>query len=288
MGDKDKMAKKTEAVEVPVKAAEEIKVAEPLKAAVDSEEKIIEEIKEVKEEAGEEIKPVMAVNVSEWTPKTALGRKVKNGEITDIDQILKGGEKINEKEIIDVLLPGVEMDLLLIGQAKGKFGGGKRRAFRQTQKKTSEGNKPKFSTYVVVGDKNGHIGIGYGKAKETVPAREKAIRNAKLNVISIKKGCGSWECNCGTQHSIPFAVSGKCGSVKIKIMPAPKGTGLKIQSECSKMLKLAGISDVWSTATGQTTSRTNLIVACFEALKSISTTKVKKEDYKKLGIKEEE
>lgn len=71
-------------------------------------------------------------------------------------------------------------------------------------------------------------------------------------------------------------------------MPAPKGTGLKIQSECSKMLKLAGLSDVWSSASGQTTSRTNLVVACFEALKKLSTTKVRKEDYKKLGIKDEE
>ena len=81
-------------------------------------------------------------------------------------------------EIVDILLPNLETDLLLIGQSKGKFGGGQRRVFRQTQKKTREGNKPKFSTIAIAGNKDGYVGIGYGKSKETVPAREKAFRSA--------------------------------------------------------------------------------------------------------------
>jgi hypothetical protein len=80
-----------------------------------------------------------------------------------------------------------ETDLISIGQSKGKFGGGQRRVFKQTQKKTPEGNKPKFATYAVIGNRNGLIGVGYGKAKETVPAREKSFRSARMNIIKIKK-----------------------------------------------------------------------------------------------------
>src|SRR3990167_6537283 len=118
-------------------------------------------------------------NPDTWKPKTALGRAVKNKEITDIDQILESGRKILEPGIVDMLLPALEAEFLLVGQAKGKFGGGQRRVFRNTQKKTMEGNKPKFSALVVVGDRNGHVGIGLGGAKETVPSREKALRQAK-------------------------------------------------------------------------------------------------------------
>jgi len=221
-----------------------------------------------------------------WNPKTSIGKKVKSGEITKIDEILDNGIKILEQEIIDVLLPGLKTELLLIGQSKGKFGGGQRRVFRQTQKKTREGNKPNFATYAVVGNGNGYVGIGYGKSRETVPAREKALRNAKLNIIKIRRGCGSWQCNCGDPHSIPFNVEGKCGSSIIKIMPAPKGKGLCIEKECQKILEIAGIKDVWSKTKGQTKVRTNLISACFEALKQLSSTRIQQRHYKDLGIVE--
>ncbi len=224
------------------------------------------------------------IDVSGWSPKTAIGKKVKSRDITDIDEILDNGYKIMEPEIAEALLPGLESDLLLIGQSKGKFGGGQRRIFKQTQKKTKEGNKPKFSTFAVVGNNNGYVGFGLGKAKETVPAREKAIRKAKLNVIKIRRGCGSWQCNCKTPHSIPFLVEGKCGSVRIRLMPAPKGTGLCIEKECAKILKLAGIKDIWSKSFGQTKSKINMLKACVDALKKLSTTKINSRHYSSLGI----
>ena len=219
-----------------------------------------------------------------WKPKTELGKKVKQGLIKDIDEILESGKKILEKEIVDALLPGLESDLLLIGQARGKFGGGKRRVFKQTQKKTKEGNKPHFATLAIVGNKNGYIGVGYGKAKETVPAREKAIRKAKLNTIKIRRGCGSWQCNCGQPHSVPFTVEGKCGSVKIKLMPAPKGKGLIVEKECQKILSFAGIKDVWSRTEGQTRKKLNLVGACMIALKKLQETKIRQSDISVLSI----
>lgn len=242
----------------------------------------------VKVEKGEEVEKVeltkAEINREAWKPKTKLGAMVKKGEIKEIDEILDRGLNILESEIVDVLLPDAETTLLLIGQAKGKFGGGQRRIFKQTQKKTREGNKPHFATIAVVGDRKGHVGVGYGKSKETVPAREKAIRNAKLNIIKIKCGCGSWSCGCGTQHTIPFKVSGKCGSVDITLMPAPKGKGLVIESECAKIIDLAGIKDILSKTRGSTKTKLNLIYACMDALKKLEETKVRDEDLKKLGL----
>ncbi|MBW2966128.1 30S ribosomal protein S5 [Candidatus Woesearchaeota archaeon] len=224
--------------------------------------------------------------MEKWHPKTKLGKDVKEGKITKIDEILDNGLKILEPEIVDMLISDISVDLLLVGQSKGKFGGGQRRVFRQTQKKTKEGNKPKFATFAVAGNENGYVGVGYGKSKETVPAREKAIRNAKLNVMKIKRGCGSWQCGCGLPHSIPFTIQGKCGSVKVKFMSAPKGTGLSAEHECAKILKLAGIKDVWSKSFGKTGTKLNLIKACIAAVKQLVEVKIKEDDIKKLGIVE--
>lgn len=241
---------------------------------------------EVEKVIVEEIKKKPSFDKEGWKPKTEIGKKIKSGEIKDINYILDNGLKILEAEVVEALIPDLETDLLLIGQSKGKFGGGQRRVFRQTQKKTMEGNKPKFATIALVGNKNGYLGIGYGKSKETVPAREKAIRNAKLNIIKVKRACGSWECGCKEPHTIPYKVKGKCGSAVIYLMPAPKGTGLKIEAECGKMMKMAGITDVRALKLGKTKSKINLIYACFDALKEIVRTKTKPNDVENLGIVE--
>ena len=229
-------------------------------------------VPEPEEEIVKKILPKRHADIESWMPKTEIGRRVKNREV-DIDAILDSGISILEPEIVDALLPNMNSELLLIGQAKGKFGGGQRRVFRQTQKKTREGNKPNFGTCIVVGNSNGIVGIGYGKSKETVPAREKAMRNAKLNIIKVRRGCGSWQCGCHEEHSIPFKVSGKCGSVKLELVPAPKGTGLVAEQECQKVLAMAGIKDVWSKAHGQARTKLNLIKACEAALKKLSEMK---------------
>ena len=208
----------------------------------------------------------------EWIPKTKLGKEVKEGKIKDIDFILESGKRILEAGIVDTLLPNLHNDLIAIGQSKGKFGGGKRRAWRQTQKKTAEENIPSFSCMAVIGDENGHVGFGMGKARETLPAREKALRKAKLGITKIKRGCGSFDCVCGQEHSIPLVVNGKCGSTEIKLIPAPKGTGLAIEDECKKVLRLVGISDIYSKTEGQTKTKFNLITALINALEK--TTKI--------------
>src|SRR3989344_8204813 len=156
-----------------------------------------------------------------WKPRTELGMRVKKGELRDISSVFETKKPILEFEIVDVLMPNLKTDLLLIGQAKGKFGGGKRRAFRQTQKKTKEGNSLSFATFAVVGNGDGIVGVGIGKSKETIPAREKAIRNAKINIMTVRRGKLSWEPSEVGPHTVPFKVIGKCGSSEITLLPAP-------------------------------------------------------------------
>ncbi|MFT4312778.1 MAG: 30S ribosomal protein S5 [Candidatus Woesearchaeota archaeon] len=227
---------------------------------------------------------IRANQLDTWVPKTDIGKKVFSGELTDLKPLLENGVKIMESQIVDKLLPNLSDDLLLVGQAKGKFGGGQRRAFKQTQKKTKEGNKPSFTTYAAVGNKNGFVGVGMGKSKETVPAREKAIRNAKLNVIYVPRGSGSWQANVIEQNSIPFKVTGKCGSVELTLIPAPKGTGLVIEKECAKILALAGITDIWAKMHGKTKTKINVVKACYDALLQLSKMKVSPAQKKALGI----
>ena len=232
------------------------------------EEEDLKELKKIQEEnnrkprRGEKTKEEI---ISAWEPKTELGKEVKAGKIKNIDEILDSNKKILESEIVDSLL-NIKTDLISIGQAKGKFGGGKRRAWRQTQRKTKEGNIPTFSTLAVVGDENGHVGIGSGKSKETLPARDKAIKKAKLNIMKVKRACAGFDCACSELHSIPFKVNGKAGSVKITLIPAPQGTGLVVANELKKILKLAGIKDVYSRTDGKKRTTFNLIKACINAL----------------------
>ncbi len=216
--------------------------------------------KEKKEKTGEEDA------LASWNPKTRLGKEVKEGKIKDIDEILNEKRKILEAEVVDSLID-VKSDMIFIGQSKGKFGGGKRRIWRQTQKKTKEGNVPVFSALAIVGDENGHIGFGTGKAKETLPARDKAIRKAKLNLLKINRKCSSFDCACSEPHTIPFKVTGKSGSVRVTLIPAPQGTGLVVGRELKKILKLAGIKDVYSKTSGRKRTTFNLIKACINALK---------------------
>lgn len=277
---KETEVKAKETKEEPVVDAP-IDVTEHEEVKLDVEKDVITDIP-VSEEIA--TKAEMSSDVSAWVPKTSLGKKVKSGEIKDIDAILDESLCIMEAEIVDALLPGMDHELLMIGQSKGKFGGGQRRVFRQTQKKTPEGNNPSFGCVAVIGDKNGHVGIGRGKSKDTVPAREKATRKARINIMKIRRGCGAWDCGCRTPHSIPFAITGKCGSVRIQLMPAPKGKGLVVEKEVAKILKLAGIKDVRSRIFGQSRTTVNLIDACIDALNNLNKMKINQKMAETVGM----
>ena len=254
------------------------------KLEIEEQEIIVAPVEEQQVSIG--VKTQQQISLDEWVPKTKIGKLIKSGEIKSIDVVLDSGLPIQETQIVDMLVPNMQSDLLSVGQSKGKFGGGKRSIWRQTQKKTAEGNKPSFATLSIIGNRDGYFGIGFGKAKETVPAREKALRNAKLGLVKIVRGCGSWTCGCGSPHSIPFKVEGRSGSVRIKLMPAPRGTGLIVERELKKILSLAGIKDIYSKTFGQTRTKLNLIYACYNALRKLNEVKTQSNQIQRLGILE--
>ncbi|TFG16896.1 MAG: 30S ribosomal protein S5 [Promethearchaeota archaeon] len=186
-----------------------------------------------------------------WIPRTKLGELVQQGLIT-LDKIFANNLVVKEKEIIDVLLPQLKEDVVTI---------------KMVQQMTASGQRSKFKAVVLVGAE-GFIGVGTAKSREVGPAIRKAIDRAKLSVIPVLRGCGSGECGCGHTHSIPFKIDGKCGSVRIRLIPAPAGVGLACADKVKQVLKLAGIEDIWSKTFGDTRTSENLVKATFNALKN--------------------
>ena len=208
-------------------------------------------------------------NKEEFVPKTQLGHLVKEGKITDIDEIFDKGLPIMELGIIDTLLPDLEEEVMDVNLV---------------QRMHKSGRKVNFRVIVAVGNKNGYIGLGQGKAKEVGPAIRKAVDNAKFNIIKVRRGCGDWGCVCGREHTVPFKVEGKKGSVRVTLIPAPGGVGLAIGNVGKTILGLAGIDDVWSQTMGQTQTTINFAGAVFEALKELSKVKATSKDLKNLGV----
>ena len=170
----------------------------------------------------------------DWEPKTNLGRMVKEGTITDIDEIFDRGLPIMELEIINSLLPDLEEEVMDVNLV---------------QRMHKSGRKVNFRVIVAVGNKNGYVGLGQGKAKEVGPAIRKAVDDAKYNIIKVRRGCGDWGCVCGKEHTVPFKVD-----------------------------------DIWSDTKGQTQTTINFAAAVFEALRQLSRVKAKKSDLKSLGV----
>ncbi len=187
----------------------------------------------------------------EWFPKTKLGELVKQGLIT-LDKIFQNNLVVKEKEIIDILLPQLREDVVKI---------------KMVQKMTASGQRSRFKAVVIVGS-DGFLGVGASKSKEVGPAIRKAIDKAKLSVVPIMRGCGSGECGCGGTHSIPFKIEGKCGSVRIRLIPSPVGVGLACADKVKQVLRLCGIEDIWSKTFGDTRTSENLVKATFDALKN--------------------
>jgi small subunit ribosomal protein S5 len=188
-----------------------------------------------------------------WIPKTKVGRMVQAGQIVSLEDIFTQGLKIKEPEIVDVLLPGLKQEVLGIGFV---------------QKQTDAGEKSRFKAVVAVGNGTGFLGVGGAKARQVRSAIDKATLQAKLDVVPIKRGCGSWECGCGQAHSIPFRVRGKCGSVAIEIIPGPRGLGLVGGETPKTILTLAGVKDCWTRSYGSTSTLGSMSYAVYEALRS--------------------
>ena len=211
-----------------------------------------------------------------WKPKTKLGKKVANGQIKSIVAALDEDKPIMEPEIVDQLVD-LDEEVILIGGTPGKGGGIRRTVSKRTARMHKSGARYRSNAMTVLGDKNSVIGLGTGESDDTRAAIDAANREAKLNLIKVPKGNGSWEDTGEDDSSIPFAVTGKSGSVTVELQPAPRGTGLACSDEVKKVMELAGIQNVWVQTRGNTQTRENLTRATFNALKKLSEMETREE-----------
>ncbi|MCY0852009.1 MAG: 30S ribosomal protein S5 [Thermoplasma acidophilum] len=195
----------------------------------------------------------------EWIPKTQLGKLVASGQIKTMGEALRSKLPLKEYEIVDYLLPNLKDEVIDIKRA---------------QRMTDSGRRMTYSITVVVGNGDGYVGLGIGRSKEAAPAIRKALINAKLNIMEIRRGCGSWECGCGRAHTLPFLVQGKSGSVRITLKPAPRGVGLAVGDVARTILSIAGIEDAWGFAAGHTKTTVNYALAVYNALKETSKVRI--------------
>jgi len=194
----------------------------------------------------------------EWVPRTKLGMLVQSGEIKSIEEALRSRYPLREYQIVETLLPDLSEEVLDINMV---------------QRMTDSGRRVKFRVCVIVGNRDGYLGIGLGKDALVRNSITKAIRAAELSLTYIERGCGSWECDCKEKHSLPFKVVGKSGAVEITLKPAPKGLGLAAGDIPKKVLEFAGVEDIWAKTKGATRTTFNLAMATYDALRKTATIK---------------
>jgi len=194
-----------------------------------------------------------------WEPVTRLGRKVQEGDIDTMEDALNSGLPLKEAEVVDQLLPGLEDEVLDINMV---------------QRMTDSGRRVKFRCVVAIGNRDGYVGYAEGRDDQVGAAIQKAIDIAKLNIIDVPRGSGSWEDRAGGDHSLARKATGKAGSVEVEVKPAPKGLGLAAAETPRKVLELAGVEDAWTKSHGNTRTTVNFAKATYNALRNAAESRV--------------
>merc|ERR1711977_131763 len=163
----------------------------------------------------------------EWVSVTKLGRLVKDNKIDSIEDIYLHSLPIKEYQIVDQFFsPGTLKDEVM--------------KIHPVQKMTSAGQRNRFVCYVLVGDAAGHIGLGQKCAKEVATAIRGGIIDAKMRLVPVRRGY--WGNRIGLPHTVPMKVHGKCGSIHVRLIPAPRGSNVIGSPTLKKMLAFAGIT----------------------------------------------
>lgn len=185
-----------------------------------------------------------------WVPCTKLGRLVQQGKIKSLESIYLFSMPVKEYQIVEYFLGSALKDEVM--------------KIMPVQKQTRAGQRTRFKAFVVVGDSNGHVGLGVKCAKEVATAIRGAIILAKMSVIPVRRGY--WGNKIGKVHTVPTKVTGKCGSVTIRLIPAPRGAGIVAARTPKKVLQMAGIEDCYTASRGSRKTLGNFVKATFYAL----------------------
>jgi small subunit ribosomal protein S2e len=180
-----------------------------------------------------------------------LGRLVKAGLIKSLEEIYLFSLPIKEYQIIDFLLPAPKLKDEVV-------------KIMPVQKQTRAGQRTRFKAFVVVGDSEGHVGLGVKCSKEVATAIRGGIILAKLSIVPVRRGY--WGNKIGSVHTVPTKVTGTCGSVRVRLVPAPRGAGIVAAKTPKKLLQFAGIEDVYTSSKGCTKTMGNFVKATFAAI----------------------
>jgi len=169
-----------------------------------------------------------------WEPRTRLGKQVVEGEIDSMQEALNSGLPLKESEVVDQLVPDLEDEVLDINMV---------------QRMTDSGRRVKFRCVVAVGNRDGLVGYAEGRDDQVGGAIQKAIDVAKLNIIDVSRGCGSWECGCGRPHTVALRTEGN-----------------------------------WTRSSGNTRTTVNFAKATFNALQNTAEARVPERTFEKREV----
>uniref|UniRef100_A0A8C0DY93 Small ribosomal subunit protein uS5 n=1 Tax=Balaenoptera musculus TaxID=9771 RepID=A0A8C0DY93_BALMU len=169
----------------------------------------------------------------ECLPITKLGRLVKDMKIKSLEEIYLFSLASLKDEVLKIM---------------------------PVQKQTRAGQRTRFKAFVAIRDYNRHVGLGVKCSKEVATAIRGAIILAKLSMAPVRRGY--WGNKIGKPHTVPCKVTGRCGSVLVRLIPAPRGTGIMPK----KLLMMAGIDCCYTSARGCTATLGNFAKANFDAI----------------------